>query len=110
MFDTHAYVRILIEGGFSEAQATAQMEALKLVLGDLATKQDLKDLSAALRQEMKDLGVALRAEIKAVETSLRGESKDLRAELFGLKADLLKWVVGLMIAQTGLIVALLKFF
>lgn len=81
-FDTLAYVKTLREAGVEEKQAEAQATALAAVLKsgvtDLATKQDME---------------LLRAELK----------KDLA----GTKAELIRWVVGVGILQTTLIVGIL---
>ena len=79
-FDTHRFVKRLTESGFTEKQAeTLAEEHVALLDGNLATKADIE----ALRRET-------RAGIEAV------------------KADLLKWIFGALIAQGGLIVALVK--
>jgi hypothetical protein len=65
---------------------------------DVATKGDIADL---------------RHEIKEVETSLRHEIKEsvstLRQEMSEMKFELLKWIIGLAIAQAGLLIGILKF-
>ena len=66
--------------GVSEAQAKAEAEAIASILdtADVATKRDLKELEAVLRRDMAEL-----------------------------KVDLLKWVVGLLLGQTALLLAVL---
>jgi len=56
------------------------------------------------------------AEAKALsevfETNLSelATNKDMDIKLANMKFELLKWMIGLLIAQTGLLLALLKFF
>ena len=92
-FDTLAYVKTLREAGIEEKQAEAQAEALATVLksgtADLATQRDVESLRADLKRDAE----LLRAELK----------KDL-AET---KAELIRWVVGVGILQTTLIVGIL---
>lgn len=79
-FDTHRFVRRLTDGGFTEKQAeTLADEYVALLNGNLATKTDLAKTAA-----------------------------QLEARIETVKADLLKWMFGAMIAQGGLIVALVK--
>ena len=97
-FDTHRFVKRLTDCGFTEKQAeTLADEHVALLNANLATKADIARLEAgmdALRQETKAGIEALRQETKAgIETA---------------KSDLMKWLVGLLIAQGGLIVALVK--
>ena len=97
-FDTHRFVKRLTDCGFTEKQAeTLADEHVALLNANLATKADIARLEAgmdALRQETKAGIEALRQETKAgIETA---------------KSDLMKWLVGLLIAQGALIVALVK--
>ena len=86
-FDTHRFVKHLTQKGFTQEQAEALAEEqVNLINGNLATKSDL----AALRTDL----AALRA--------------DLELSLSHLKVELLKWMFGALIAQGGLIVALIK--
>ena len=81
-FDTLAYVKKLREAGIDEKQAEAQAVALASVLKsgvtDLATKQDMELLRAELKKDLAEI-----------------------------KAELIRWVVGVGILQTTLIVGIL---
>ena len=79
-FDTHRFVKRLTENGFTEKQAEVLAdEQVNLLNSNLATKQDI--------------------------ISLEGR---LKVEIANIKTELLKWMIGAMIAQAGLIVALIK--
>ena len=122
-FDTHRFVKRLTESGFTEKQAeTLAEEHVALLNANLATKADIAAVKAdiakveagvdALRQETKadiarvEAGMeALRQETKAGMEALRHETS---AAIEGVKADLVKWLFGALIAQGGLIVALVK--
>ena len=88
-FDTLAYVKTLREAGIEEKQAEAQATALATVLNghdeSVATKSDVHDL----KRDME----LLRLEVK----------KDLAES----KAELIRWVVGVGVLQTTLIVGIL---
>ena len=87
VFDTHRFVRRLTDGGFTEKQAeTLADEYVSLLNGNLATKTDITET----RADLAKTAAQLEARIEAV------------------KADLLKWMFGALIAQGGLIVALVK--
>ena len=81
-FDTLAYVKTLREAGVDEKQAEAQAAALATVLKsgvtDLATKQDMELLRVELKKDLAET-----------------------------KAELIRWVVGVGILQTTLIVGIL---
>ena len=84
-FDTLKFANRLKTAGVPAIQAEAEADALAEVfeanLSELATKADLRELE------------------------LRFDSK-----LAHLKFELLKWIMGIAIAQAGLIIGLLKFF
>ncbi len=97
-FDTHRFVKRLTESGFTEKQAeTLAEEHVGLLNANLATKADIARVEAGMD--------ALRQETKADIESLRQETK---AAIEAVKVDLLKWLFGALIAQGGLIVALVK--
>ena len=82
-FDTHRFVKRLTESGFTERQAeTLAEEHVALLNANLATKADI---------------AAVKADIAGV-----------KAQIEAVKVDLLKWLFGALIAQGGLIVALVK--
>ncbi len=97
-FDTHRFVKRLTESGFTEKQAeTLAEEHVALLNTNLATKADIARVEAGMD--------ALRQETKADIEALRQET---RAAIEAVKVDLLKWLFGALIAQGGLIVALVK--
>ena len=88
--DTLKLARKLEAGGFTPQQAAAAAEALAESLadgiGNVATKADVADA----RRDTREMELRLEAKIE------------------GVKAEILKWMFGAMVAQTGLIVALIK--
>ena len=86
-FDTHRFVKHLTENGFTEQQAEVLAdEQVHLLNANLATQAD----------------------IAAVQRDIEGLRQETKANLAEMKADLTKWMVGALIAQGGVIVALLK--
>lgn len=79
-FDTLKFVERLKAAGVPESQAKAEAEAFAEVLNtaDVATRRDLKELEVTLL-----------------------------AKLAEQKVDLLKWIIGLILGQTVLILTLL---
>ena len=126
-FDTHQFVKRLTEHGFTEEQAEALAnEQVALLNSNLTTKADIaivqRDIDA-LRQATKADIAAVQRDIDALRQATKADIETLRqatktgietlrqatkADIATLKADLLKWMFGAMIAQGGLIVALVK--
>lgn len=93
-FDTHRFVKRLTEGGFTERQAeTLAEEYIVLLNANLASKVDIE---------------AIKADIAGVKADIEALRLETKADIEGSKADLLKWMIAALIAQGGLIVALVK--
>jgi hypothetical protein len=80
-FDTLKFVRTLKAAGVPEGQAEAFSEAFKDAQSDaeIATKHDLKELELRLEAKINEV-----------------------------KYDMVKWIAGMLIAQAGLVAALVK--
>ncbi len=80
-FDTLKFVRTLKAAGVPENQAEAFSEAFKDAQSDaeLATKYDLKELELRLEARINEV-----------------------------KYDMIKWIAGMLIAQAGLVAALVR--
>nr|VFJ92274.1 MAG: hypothetical protein BECKH772A_GA0070896_100417 [Candidatus Kentron sp. H]VFJ93203.1 MAG: hypothetical protein BECKH772B_GA0070898_100407 [Candidatus Kentron sp. H]VFK00049.1 MAG: hypothetical protein BECKH772C_GA0070978_100397 [Candidatus Kentron sp. H] len=97
----------LKESGASEesaaraAQALVSEERFKDRIGELATKADLAELSAATKADLAEL----RASTKADLTEMRATNK---ADLAELKADLTRTILIAMVAITGVFAAIVK--
>ncbi len=110
-FDTHRFVKRLTGTGFTEAQAEALAdEQAGLLDSNLATKRDLLKLEGDLERQMTELKgdlerqmTELKGDLEQQMTELKG---DLERQMAELKSDLLKWMIGALIAQTGVIVGL----
>ena len=111
-FDTHRFVKHLTENGFTEQQAEVLAdEQVHLLNTNLATQADVAAIQREIVGVKRDIEV-LRQETK---TSIAGVQRDIEALRLGTKADmaevksdLLKWMMGALIAQGGVVVALLK--
>ena len=105
-FDTHRFVKRLTESGFTEKQAeTLAEEHVALLNANLATKADI----AAVKADIDALRHETKADIIRVEAGVEALRHETKAAIEAVKADLVKWLFGALIAQGGLIVALVKF-
>lgn len=109
LFDTHTHVKRLRETGLTEVQAEtitelqqqASVAAVQQALHDyhldeLASKRDIKEIEAALRRDLE----ILRAESKK-------DIAETRLQIAETKAELIRWVVGVGLLQSSLIVGVL---
>ena len=137
-FDTHQFVKHLTAHGFTEEQAEVlATEQVHLLNSNLATKADIETLRQATKADIETLRQATKADIEtlrqATKVDIAGVQREIEAlrqatkadiealrqatkvdiagvqrEIEALKVDLLKWLFGALIAQGGLIVALVK--
>ena len=127
VFDSHQFVRNLTASGFTERQAEALAnEQVQLLNGNLATKTDLASFQTNLeanltgvKTDLTSVQVNLEAKLAGVKTDLASVQVNLEAKLAGVKADLevkianvqanlLKWMFAALIAQTSVVVTLVK--
>ena len=134
-FDTHRFVKHLTENGFTEQQAEVLAdEQVHLLNTNLATQADVAAIQReivgvkrdieVLRQETKTSIAGVQRDIEALRQETKADIEALRlgtkaddiealrlgtkADMAEVKADLLKWMMGALIAQGGVVVALLK--
>ncbi len=130
-FDTHRFVKRLTKNGFTQQQAeTLADEHVALLNGNLATKADIEALQQATKAGIEALRQATKADIEALQQATKADIEALRqatkadiealrqatkadiaaveAKIEAAKTDLLKWMFGALIAQGGVIVALVK--
>lgn len=81
-FDTLSYFEKLKKAGFTEEQARVQVEAMQGVV---------KSYDEASRKEL----------------ATKGDIQDVRNEIADAKHEILKWVMGIALAQTAAIVAVI---
>jgi len=119
-FDKLAYVDRLKAAGVGEREARALAEGLDQALREeVATKTDVAAVKtdvaavradvAAVRAELAAVKADLTVEIAAVDTRLVAVEHRLQVEIQTVKHDMLRWMVGMVFAQVGLTVALIRF-
>ena len=108
-FDTHRFVKRLTDCGFTEQQAeTLADEHVSLLNSNLATKADIDALRQGTKADIDALRQGTKADIEALHQGTKADIAKVEARMETIKSDLLKWMFGAMIAQGGLIVALVK--
>ena len=119
-FDTHRFIKRLVEHGFTQEQAEVlSEEQVQLLNSNLVTKTDFEAGLRGLETGLRGLETDLKADIRGLETGLKDLETDLKADIkdlrVELKADnkdleirLIKWMMAGFVAQGGLVVALIK--
>jgi len=110
-FDTLKFVKTLKEAGVPEPQAEAFSTAVQESheAADLATKTDLREYESSIRGDLEKLDIGLRHEMKELESRIDTRFEKMHSDMSDLKFELLKWIIGIAIAQAGLLIGLLKF-
>lgn len=116
-FDSHRFVKRLTNAGLSEevAEILAEEHGSRFVPADVATKADVAEAGSATRSDI----AATNAEVAATRSDLattNAEVAKTRADVALAVAELkelivatqrstLKWMFGMMLAYTGIILA-----
>ena len=104
-FDTHRFVKRLTGCGFTEQQAEVLAdEQVALLNANLATKVDLAEVKAAVQKDI----AAIQRDIAAFKAAVQEDIAAVKTDVATVKAELLKWMIGALIAQGGVVVALVK--
>lgn len=74
----------------------------------LANKADLDQLRLATKGDLEQLRLANKADLEQLRLANKADQEQLRVEIANTKSEVLKWVIGLMVAQTAAIVGLIK--
>ncbi len=82
--------------GFSAEQVTALAEVI--------------DSQASSKVDLMEVKAELKADIAASKIDLMDVQSELKADISASKIDMIKWMVGLLLAQTGLLLGGLKLF
>jgi hypothetical protein len=108
VMDTLEFAAKLKAGGFTEQQAETQARALaEVVEKQLATKQDVDGHEANLRRDIEALRADVKRDIEFVKRDIELLRAELKKDIAETKAELIRWVVGVGILQTTLIVGIL---
>lgn len=116
------YVTMLVDNGMGRDLAQTSVEVtMDLINKDFATKSDFEKQQLATRAEFDQMSLKMANEFKAVRSEMASEFQAVRSEIQSLRKDMnhrfeefesrLTLKLGsMLIASTGIIGALIKFF
>ncbi len=106
MFDTHVFVKELVQVGMPEEQAEVLARTHTTLIDEkLATKRGLKELELATKRDLKELETGLKRDMKGMETGLKRDMKEMELRL---KHDLTVRLGSMMVLAIGVVAALVK--
>lgn len=112
MINSLKYYETLKSAEVPDSQARAIARVIENVIEDseiertkhLAAKADVFKLEG----KMSDVATALRQEISNLSNKLDMSSASLRAEINSSKIETIRWMVGLWVAQLGIVFAMIR--
>ena len=108
VMDTLEFATKLKAGGFTEQQAETQARALAdVVEKQLATKRDIDEHEQSLRRDIESLRADVKRDIEILRAELKRDLAEVNPRVAESKAELIRWVVGVGILQTTLMVGIL---
>jgi len=108
VMDTLEFATKLKAGGFTEQQAETQARAFSdWVEKQLATQRDMDEHEQSLRRDIESLRADVKRDIEVLRAELKRDLAEVNQRVAESKAELIRWVVGVGILQTTLIVGIL---
>ncbi len=109
-FDTHKFVKRLVANGFTEQQAeTLADEQITMINSNLVTKQDMETFRIEMQKEMETFRIEMQKEMETFRMEMQKEMEALRHDTTKSRMQTIIWVIGLFVAQTGILVSIIKF-
>ena len=124
--DTLTYAKRLIQAGMPQQQAEVQAQVFREVIeSNLATKRDIAEVKADIERVKADIErvkadiervkadiekvrAELKADIERVKADIAKVKAELELKIERTKAELIKWIMGMLIAQSAVIVGLMQ--
>jgi hypothetical protein len=78
------------------------LEVTKLTL-----QKEIEQLRLTLQKEIEEVRLTLKKDIEEVRLTLQKEIEIVRKQIAEVKSGIIKWVIGLLLIQTGVIVAII---
>ena len=104
--DTLAFAKRLQAAGADERLAEAIVEGITDAdTSSLATKEDLRHVETALKEDI----ALVKEDIRQVETALKEDIAAIKTDIANSHADILKWLFGIIFAQTAIVIAVFSF-
>ena len=109
-FDSHRFVKRLTNAGLSEevAEILAEEHASRFVPADVATKADVAEAESATRSDIaatrSDLA-ATNADVAKNRAEIALAVAELKELIVATQRSTLRWMFGMMLAYTGIILA-----
>ena len=109
-FDSHRFVKRLTNAGLSEevAEILAEEHASRFVPADVATRADVAEAESATRSDIaatrSDLA-ATNADVAKNRAEIALAVAELKELIVATQRSTLKWMFGMMLAYTGIILA-----
>ena len=103
-------LEISLRGDMEKLETSLRGDMEKL---ETSRRGDMGKLETSLRGDMGKLETSLRGEMRNIDTTLRAEiaklDASLRGEMAAQKTDILRWMFGMMIGFSGLMITAIKF-
>ena len=97
ILDTHECVTRLKSCGFTEAQAEGQTKVLT----------EIMEKHLASKAEMDERENVLKRDIAQTHADLKQDIERVRSEIKEAELNTIKWMIGLLVAQSGLIIGVM---
>ncbi len=114
-FDTYSATKALCDAGFDEIQAVATVSMVRdAMVENVASKTDMSELKFDMKSDMTAFKTEIKDEMSAFKTEIKDEMSEHRSDMKNFEARLTvrsyALALGIVVANTTLIITLMKLF
>lgn len=114
-FDTYTHINKLKEAGFNEKQAAVIIKSLvdsrETDISHLATREQVNELKNDTKKqisEVKDQVIALEIKLNKIDSKIDIAVAKLESKISEMHTSTLKWMIGTMVAFSGILLTGIK--
>ncbi len=92
------------------ASAILKLQAVGFSVEQVTALAELIDSQASSKVDLMEVKAELKADIAVLKADFAASKAELKADITTSRIDMIKWIIGLLLAQTGLLLGGLKLF
>jgi len=89
------------------SEVVDELEKKIIPIEQISTKGDLELTTLTLKKDIEEVRLTLKKDIEELRLTLQKEIEIVRKEIAEVKSGIIKWVIGLLLVQAGVIITII---